>query len=177
MAIFIILLFLACGLLFVWEAIIAPSIRLQLRFQMFAERDRLRALHAAVNSGVDSEVFDYAHQYVNAGINCIHIGNVFLLVKAQMEFRRNKALQEQMDAIVRLFDRSNNAELRSIRNRVLKIGIWAVLVNSTVVIIIAIPFITIIPIAVRAQRAVANFFWILASQSGNARDWRIANPG
>ena len=168
MAILIIGLFLACGVLFVWEAIIAPSIRLQLRFQMFSERDRLRALHDAANSGVDSEVFDYAHQYVNAGINCIHSGNIFQLVKAQMEFRRNKSLQDQMDAIARLFDKSSNAELRSIRNRILKIGTWAVLVNSTVVIIFgvfAIPLITVIPVAVRVQRAVANFFWIIASQS------------
>ena len=180
MAILIIVLFLVCGLLFVWEAIIAPSIRLQLRFQMFAERDRLRALHAAANNGVDSEVFDYAHRYVNAGISCIHNGNVFRLVKAQMEFRRNKALQDQMDAVVRLFDKSNNAELRSIRNRILKIGIWAVLANSTVVIIFAVfatPLITVIPVAVGVQRAVANFFWILASQSGQAGGQRIANAG
>ena len=180
MAIFIIVLFLVCGLLFVWEAIIAPSIRLQLRFQMFTERDRLRALHAAANSGVDSEVLNYAHQYVNAGINCIHSGNVFRLVEAQMEFRRNKALQDQMDAAVRLFDKSNNAELRSIINRILKTGIWAVLVNSTFVIIFAVfatPLITVIPVAVRVQRAVANFFWILAHQSGHAGAQRIASAG
>ncbi len=180
MAIFIIVLFVACGLLFVWEAIIAPSIRLQLRFQMFAERDRLRALHAAANAGMDTEVFDYAHQYVNAGINCIHIGNIFLLVKAQMEFRRNKELQDQMAEIIRLFDKSNNAELRSIRNRILRIGIWAVLVNSTVVLIFAvfaIQLFTVIPVAVRVQRVVANFFWVLVSQSGHGGGQGIPNPG
>lgn len=180
MAFFIIVLFLACGLLFVWEAIIAPSIRLQLRFQMFAERDRLRAIHAAASVGMDTEVFDYAHQYVNAGINCIHIGNIFLLAEAEMEFRRNKVLRDQMILTSRLFDKSDNSELRSIRDRILNIGIWAVLVNSTVVLIfavLAIPLVTVVPVAVRVKRAVANFFWILVSQSGPGGGQGIPNPG
>lgn len=71
-------IFAAALLHFCYEAIVAPSLRLSMRYKMFEQRDKLRALQT--NCPVDEETFCIVHDRINAGIEIVHYVDLFWLM-------------------------------------------------------------------------------------------------
>lgn len=68
---------------FVYEAIIAPSLRMVLRHKMFRLRDQVRRLRAESPDEVSEEVFDVMQGLINNGITLVHQINFVVLFRVK----------------------------------------------------------------------------------------------
>lgn len=69
----LILIIAACAFLhFIYEGIVAPSIRTKLRNDMFELRDELRNLHISKDDRCSREAFEIAHTGVNQYLDRLH---------------------------------------------------------------------------------------------------------
>lgn len=69
---------------FIYEGIIAPTLRDKLRHQMFELRDQLRSIQIQDGKRCPREAFDIAHEGINQYVNRIH----WLTVSFMREFNR-----------------------------------------------------------------------------------------
>jgi len=69
---------------FIYEGIIAPTLRDRLRHQMFELRDQLRAIQIKEGEQCPREAFDIAHHGINQYVNRIH----WLTLSFMFEFDR-----------------------------------------------------------------------------------------
>ncbi len=74
---------------FVYESIVVPSYRLQLRFELFALRDELRFLKIVHGEEFDDEAFNVLHTAMNSLISRLHAINIRTLYLA------SQALEQQ----------------------------------------------------------------------------------
>jgi len=84
MDILITLLIIGAFLHFIYEGIIAPSLRDKLKHQMFELRDQLRAIQITEKEKCPREAFDIAHHGINQYVNRVH----WLTFSFMVEFNR-----------------------------------------------------------------------------------------
>jgi hypothetical protein len=80
---------------FIYEGIIAPSIRMKLRNDMFALRDELRHLHVS-DDRCSREAFDVAHSGINQYLDRLH-GVTLSLVAAFKHAYRDEQFRKEVE--------------------------------------------------------------------------------
>lgn len=100
---------------FIYEGIVAPSLRMKLRNQMFELRDELRHLHAT-DDRCTREAFDIAHSGINQYINRLHIVTLSLMSRFKAAYR-DKAFREEVERRRKALDACKSSELQSIVSR------------------------------------------------------------
>jgi hypothetical protein len=122
---------------FVYEGILAPSLRLKLRFELFALRDELRLLKVSCGSSLDDKHFHYLQDSINAMISLLPRIDLSTLVAAQSEFERNKEFRAHCEARSKVLDDCNIPQARDLRRKSLRLvgvvlgvnsGGWAIFV-------------------------------------------------
>lgn len=93
---FLILLFLA-GFHLLYDGILAPSIRYELRFQLFALRDKIRSLKIKHGKELDDEVYLYLENSINGTIKYLHLINLSVMYEAYRSILRDKGLKEKIE--------------------------------------------------------------------------------
>src|SRR4051812_36208931 len=91
---------------FVYEAIIAPSRRLEQRCKLFVERDRLRTLAIANPEILDEETFEALHNRINSSIALVCTITPSVLVDASLQFHRTESLRKLVKKNARLIEDS-----------------------------------------------------------------------
>lgn len=94
MATLIILLSVLAAAHFIYEGIIAPSLRDALRNEMFELRDRLRVIRMDPRSECPAEAFDIAHNGIDQYINRLHWINLSFVVAFNRAHRRAELRSE-----------------------------------------------------------------------------------
>lgn len=84
MDIIIALLIVGALMHFIYEGIVAPTLRDNLKHQMFELRDQLRAIQITEKEKCPREAFDIAHQGINQYVNRLH----WLTASFMFEFNR-----------------------------------------------------------------------------------------
>ena len=79
---------------FVYERLLLPTIRLNLRYQVFALRDQLRGLH---DESLDPKVYRYMQEALNNSINILPRLNLSLIWEAQRALRDNPGLEKRIE--------------------------------------------------------------------------------
>lgn len=101
---------------FVYEGIIAPSIRLELRYEAFKMRDKLRKLKIEHGDQVSDEIFQILQRSLNNEIALLHRANISNFYYASKELGNSKKAQEEIERIERLVSECPIEEVQEIRN-------------------------------------------------------------
>ena len=123
----------------VYEGIIAPSIRLSLRFRIFALRDRLRNLR--VNAQVDDRVFELLHQRTNTAIRLLPNMTVSTVVEAGRAFEADAELRRRADKWTATLDQCKVKEVQEIRDGIDNNLLLAFAANSVGLLIWMLPIV------------------------------------
>lgn len=121
---------------FVYESIMAPSLRLELRFELFKLRDEVRLLkidNLLVNAGgpefVDKH-YGYLQDSINSLLCILHRYDLAAIWTITDQISRDEALRQRVEARARLLEDCELPAVLSVRKRQLDIAAKALAVNS-----------------------------------------------
>lgn len=129
MTLFLMVLFILAILHFAYEGIILPSIRLKLRYNLFALRDELRLLKLS-NKKLDDNTFRYIQGAINVSIYLLDSINFGLLLTANRIIARNDEIQKRIKKRNDLIEKCQVEEIKQIRRKTYRILRSTLLANS-----------------------------------------------
>ncbi len=135
---FLILLFLAV-LHFIYEGIIAPSIRLNLRYKLFSIRDDLRRLRIVHGENIEKELFHNLQSSINNAISLLNRVDLILMVKVHMALEKDKALSEDLKKRMKLLDNCPIEEVKEAKAATNRIVGYALLANTGMWVLYLLP--------------------------------------
>ena len=110
---------------FAWEGIIAPSLRIEIRYELFKVRDELRRLKISHGNEIDDELFIFLQNGINKGIRLLHDVTIETAYRAYKE-----ATPEELERVSRIAEDCPVDGVKEVYNRSgLYVGL-AFLVNS-----------------------------------------------
>lgn len=114
---------------FVYEGIVAPSLRLKLRNKLFALRDELRNLKVEGLERADEEAFWLVHEGINAYINRLPHLTVYGRHKAMAAYREDAELRARVEKRVEVLTNCKNGSITDVLERVTLVVEEAFIVN------------------------------------------------
>lgn len=139
MAIFILLLLAAAFAHFIYDGIIAPSLRCKLRNDLFALRDELRSAQMQSGDASSAAAFDVVHAGINAYLNRLQSVTVSLRARFYQLNREDAAFKRELRERTAILDQANNAELVRIMKRANETIEQAFLTNSAMLVVYSLP--------------------------------------
>lgn len=121
---------------FVYESILAPSLRFELRFELFKLRDEVRLLKINNLSSQLSEPefvdehYAYLQDSINALICILYRYDLAAIWAITGQIHRDEALRQRVEARARVLDDCQLPAVLSVRKRQLNIAAKALAVNS-----------------------------------------------
>ena len=115
---------------FIYEAILLPALRLELRFRLFALRDELRQLKYSEPDRLGDTLFRYLQSAINNGISMMHRLDIQTLESAYQSVENNPHLKSVVEKRTALIDASDLEEVQSIHKKTIQLMTTAFLVNS-----------------------------------------------
>ncbi len=115
---------------FAYESILAPSLRLSLRFRLLVLRDEVRQLKLERVESLHDEHFAFLQDSINGLTSRLHHVDMASLVSVELESRRDPTFLEQARERARMLDDCTVLRVREIRKQTLKIAAEALVVNS-----------------------------------------------
>ena len=137
MTTFIILLGVVAIVHFVYESIIAPSIRMHLRNKLFELRDEIRAVRVEGVDAEDEKAFWYTHDGVNNLLDRLSWMTLHARVMATMAYAQDTELQKLVHERKEMLDRCKDRRIHEIFDKtslvveeafVVNMGAWAIYV-------------------------------------------------
>lgn len=125
-----IIFFVAVGIAtfhFIYEGILAPSLRLSLRFRIFRLRDELRRFAVGPEPRIADEEFRRHQERLNNAINILRHINVVDVIEASRALERDTKLLEETKTRVALLEKSESREAVHIyqqTNEILLNALW-----------------------------------------------------
>ena len=122
---------------FVYESILAPSLRLELRFELFKLRDEVRFLKmnnlsskAASEPEFVDEHYGYLQDSINSLLCILHRYDLAAIWTITDQISRDEALRQRVEARARLLEDCELPAVLSVRKRQINIAAKALAVNS-----------------------------------------------
>lgn len=115
---------------FWWDAIIAPSARLELRYELFKLRDELRRLKMDHPLEVDDELFDVMQHMLNKEIRFLHQATIGALCLAYYKHKNDPSMEENFQRFEKLIHGSQLEAIKDIDNNSSDVTILALVLNS-----------------------------------------------
>lgn len=115
---------------FVYDGIVAPSIRLHLRNRLFALRDELRAIHAAGVSREDHNAFWYVHEGINGLLNRLPGLTMSNRAAVRRAYETDAALRTIVKAREEMLDNCRDARIKKVFERSSAVVEMAFLANA-----------------------------------------------
>lgn len=137
---------------FVYEGIILPSIRVHLRYRLFALRDRLRYLQLTPGNNLQNDVFDSMQGSINSTIKFLPNINLYLLSVAREAYKKEPELRERVVESQTLLESCSIEEIKAIQRESTNLFGYALIANLGGLLIYIIP-ILLIPICYKVCRA------------------------
>ena len=113
---------------FVYQAILLPSIRLSLRFRLFALRDRLRALLARDQEAL--EAFRIQHAAINNSIRMLSKVDFAFIWRVESQLRLDKAMRARIEKRIKIVEEFEEEEFQAILKATNRTFRAAVLANA-----------------------------------------------
>jgi hypothetical protein len=124
---------------FICESILAPSMRLKLRVELFVLRDRVRSLKIESPESFKDRHFHYLQDSLNNLIALLARFDCATLARIEAEMKRHPEMRRHAEERSRTFDDCDLEDARVIRYESLKIASAALVVNSGGWLIYVIP--------------------------------------
>lgn len=116
---------------FVYEGIVAPSVRMQLRNKLFCLRDELRQLKVDGQlAKADAEAFWYVHDGISSFLNRLPYLTIGLQISVDKAYRENPALQARIEQRCRLLNSCQNKVITDVFAKTTRVVEEAFIVNS-----------------------------------------------
>jgi hypothetical protein len=156
---------------FIYESILAPSLRLSLRFRLFVLRDEVRQLKLACVESLHGQHLAFLQDSIDGLTLMLNHVDIASLVGVGLESRRDPTFLEQARERARMLDDCTELRVREIRKQTLKIAAEALVVNSGAwVVLFFAPWI----IASIGYSEAKRRFSVLASL--NSREFKRVSP-
>lgn len=139
MAIFILFLLGAAFAHFIYDGILAPSMRCKLRNDLFDLRDQLRTAQISNRDSKATEAFDVVHAGINAYLNRLQAVTVSLRAKFYQLNREDARFQQEWHRRRRVVEEARNQELEQIKARANATIELAFVVNSAPLLVYSLP--------------------------------------
>ena len=115
---------------FLYEGILAPSLRFELRLKLFALRDELRDLKLKLGDDLSDEVFRDLQNSINGAVMRLNQIDLGLLKTAREAFERDEKLRRRVERRIAMLEACPIEEVRIIRSRHFQLLDYALLINS-----------------------------------------------
>jgi hypothetical protein len=156
--VFLLLLAVLALLHFIYEGILAPSLRASYRLKLFALRDRLRNLKMEHEERLSDEVFFDLQSSINFSVGRLRQIDLRLVRSANRAFERDAKLRKRVERRIAMFEACPIAELRQIRKEYFDALDNVVLVNSGAWLPYLIPVLVAFVLKESIQSAIKNVF-------------------
>jgi hypothetical protein len=128
---YIILIFVLLAMLHFWyEAIIAPSERLRVRFRLFELRDEARRLKISYGNKLEDRHFHYLQEAINGLIRNVEHIDLGLLVSVKKKTLTDKQFKARVEANAKILEDCNVPEAVEIRKKAHKLIAQSLTINS-----------------------------------------------
>ena len=143
---------------FIYEGIIAPSLRLDLRFQLFCLRDRSRFMKAELEDGFPSDAFCLQQNSINNAISLLPFLNIVLIRQALAAFKKDDALVKQVQERLAIIESCRVPEVQKIEEETNHLLIRALVINNAGLLLYLVP--VIVPVALTTQALEKLTLWL-----------------
>lgn len=129
---------------FIYESILLPSFRLELRYKLFELRDELRNIKSEKNSKVSDDVFYLLEGTVCTVINRLPFFSLSARMDAFKEYESNKSFQNRVEKRKNILESCQDDRIKKINKELIDIATVAFILNSGGWIYIVIPFLLLV---------------------------------
>ena len=127
---FVVFMFVAVMCHFIYEGIVAPSLRMNLRYRLFAIRDELRELISEKDTDVPIQAFKTFQDDINHSVSNLGSFHVSTLFQVRRAMKLDKELEAGSKAEIDLVRSVENPEFSALRKRFLSVLLTAFVANS-----------------------------------------------
>lgn len=114
----------------VWYYVVAPSLRLKLRYGLFRQRDAIRSMKIKMGEGLSQDVFLMMEQSVNAAIRLLPNIELSLVHSFERQVASDGDLRRRIEARRRLLDACQVSGVKHIIRNLNRIVQAALAINS-----------------------------------------------
>lgn len=157
-ATFLIVLAILTLIHFLYESVIAPSLRFSLRLKLFALRDDLRTLKIERGAELSDEVFLDLQDTINGAVLRLKHIDLSLLKAANEAIEHDEKLKKRVRQRIAMFEASPVSEIREIRRRSFDLIDHALAINSGGLLLYLVPIVIGFFFADRARALVVSVF-------------------
>ena len=142
---------------FVYESLLAPSLRLRLRFDLFVLRDRVRNLKIDNPKEFQDKHFHHLQDSINTLIALLARFDIATLSRIEAEMKSDPALKRRADERSRILDDCQLEEARKIRHQTLRLASVALALNSGGWFVYIVPTLAIVAVWFGLSGYVSSF--------------------
>ena len=129
---------------FIYESILLPMFRMEIRYKLFEQRDKLRNLKIDNPDKIDDEVFYLLEDTISVVINRLPFLSISSKYDASKEYETNNAFKKRVESTIKTIQESNNDDIKEINNRILQISTVAFILNGGGWIYILLPILILL---------------------------------
>lgn len=158
MDIFIIFIILLSVIHFIYEAIIAPTLRLNIRHQLFVLRDRSHEIIVAdklINE--DEKAIKLINRYINTAIDRMQYLNLYTIYKIDKKVKGDNKMKEKVKKTKISIENAKDQEIKNIDKELNKLTGKILLVNLGAWLIYLIPVLLIILFVSKLSITIKSF--------------------
>jgi hypothetical protein len=146
---------------FIYEGIWLPSFRLSKRYELFALRDRLRALRTKAPDELDRLAYLYLQDSLNVSVNYLSQFDFACAIQAKRFLKENPSIKKKSENRYKVINSCSNEEFQSIFNKALKIATVVFLANNLAILLYLSPLILILWIVRKLNKYIQKFNYYL----------------
>ena len=147
---------------YVYESIIAPNLRMKLRYQFFKLRDELRFLKVTKSNELSNQLYSQVEDTLNFSIqhlSLLSLTNIRIILN---KYQSDEKFKAETDTKMNLISNSKLDEIKKIDLDIVKLYVKALLINSGGWAIYTIPlmiiFATILFVSIKIKEWFLNLF-------------------
>lgn len=148
---FILILLGICHL--VYESIIMPSVRMELRYKLFSVRDQLLRVKFTKQQDFDQETFNLIYQSINSTIRHLPYFNFSLMYEAFSQFKENRDLNQKVEKKLEKINACEIPEVKRLYSKANKYASLAFLANTGAWFIYLLPVFVILVVFQKVREA------------------------
>ena len=115
---------------FIYEGVIAPSLRKLIQYKLFELRDSLRLLRYEGSDSCSKDVFVVLQESLNNSINLTKIATWHLIRKMRDLIAEDQHVRSEVERRRQILKSCQHPTIKHIRDRQFDLLIWAVLINN-----------------------------------------------
>ncbi len=142
---------------FIYDGIIAPSIRRQLNFKLFALRDELRTILINDKSSCDDDVYSYIQSALNVILKYAIQFDAFDVYESVKAMESNPDLEKMAKNRLDSITNAVPTRMSDIHDEAIMLSLWMMLVNMGGLVIYLVPILVVMAPAVALSLKLKTF--------------------